>query len=151
MSRWLYRRVHSPHKNQCYTIRNCCSSSRKCCVHVRFLATVGTAMQVAAFIGEIVCTALPAISVLSQCSTPAPSASVCQYMISLALSYSSNNVQTWLFPWTLNHRTLTCLLLQPGSTGLFVPACMCAFDPLSWSCGRRKLKFVRCEDRPTPI
>lgn len=82
-------------------------------------------MQVAAFLGEIVCTALPAISVLIQCSTPAPSASVSQYMITLALSYSLNNVQTWLFPWTLNHRTLTCLLLQPGSTGLFVPACMC--------------------------
>lgn len=130
---------------------NCCSLSRTCCVHVRLLATVGTAMQVAAFLGEIVCTALPAISVLIQWSTPAPSASVSQYMISLALSYSSNNVQTWLFPWTLNHRTLTCLLLQPGSTGLFVPACMCVFDPLSWSCGRRKLKFVGCEDRPAPI
>lgn len=97
------------------------------------------------------CTALPAISVLVQCSTPAPSVSVAQYMISLALSYSSNNVQTWLFPWTLNHRTLTCLLLQPGSTGLFVPACMCVFDPLSWSCGRKKLKFVGCEDRPALI
>lgn len=37
---------------------NCCCLSRTCCVHVRLLATVGSAMQVAAFLGEIVCAAL---------------------------------------------------------------------------------------------
>lgn len=106
---------------------NCCSLSRTCCV-VRLLATVGTAMQVAAFLGEIVRTALHCPLFLSWSSAP-HELHLLQCPSTWFLLFSPTLVQTWLFPWTLNHRTLTCLLLQPRSTGLFVPASMCVWPP----------------------
>ncbi len=40
----------------------------------------------------------------------------------------------------LNCMTLTCLLLLPGSRGIFVPAWTCVSNLLSWSCEHWKLE-----------
>lgn len=52
--------------------------------------------------------------------------SVLQCAMSLAPFPLLSSVQkNWLFSWSLNRMTLTCLLLLPGSRGIFVPASMC--------------------------
>lgn len=93
---------------------NCCSLSRKCCVHVRLLATVGTAMQVAAFIGEIVCTALHCPLFLSWVSAP--------HQLHLLQCLS-----TWflLLPPTLQTTFRRGFSHGPWTTGLW-PACCCS-------------------------
>lgn len=57
--------------------------------------------------------------------------------------FSNNSIQAiWLFSWSLNHTTLTRLLLL-GSMGIFVHVHMCVSDLLSWSCEWRKLECFK--------
>lgn len=66
--------------------------------------------------------------------------SVLQYVMSLAPFPPLSSVQEiWPFSWSLNHTTLTRLLLLSRSRGIFVSACMYVSDLLSWSCEWRKL------------